>query len=87
MNEYGKRVLAELLPWQNKMKKSPSLVNRVSKNLQMRLNRVIPEKIHRMITKAIEHMTRAVRSGATFTTSKLLKEVEFYWALPTSRYG
>jgi hypothetical protein len=78
MNEYGKGVLAELQQWQKKMKKSPSLVNRISRRLQMRLNRIIPEKVHRVITTAIEHMTRAVLVGATITTPKLLKGAEFH---------
>lgn len=78
MNEYGKRVSAELTLWQKKMKKSPSLLNRVSKSLQVRVNRIIPEKVHRVITTAIEHMIRAVLTGAKFTTPKLLKGVEFH---------
>jgi hypothetical protein len=78
IHEEGKRVLAELAQWQEKMKKSPSLLNRISKNLQVRLNRIIPEKVHRVITTAIEHMTRAVVTGASFTTPKLLTGVEIY---------
>lgn len=78
MSDYGNLVLADLTQWQKKMKKSPSLVNRVSKNLQVRINRIIPEKVHRVITTAIKQMTRAVLSGAAFTTPKPLHGVDFY---------
>lgn len=77
MSDYGNLVLADLTQWQKKMKKSPSLVNRVSKNLQVRINRIIPEKVHRVITTAIKQMTRAVLSGAAFTTPKPLNGVDF----------
>jgi len=78
MSDYGKLVLTELTQWQKKMKKQPSLVNRLSKSLQVRINRIIPEKVHRVITTAIKHMTRTVFSGAAFTTSEPLEGVDFY---------
>ena len=78
MSDYGKLVLADLTKWQKKMGKSPSIVNRVSKNLQVRINRIIPEKVHRVITTAIKHMTRTMLSGAAFTTSKPLIGVDLY---------
>jgi hypothetical protein len=77
MDNYGTMALADLTKWQRRMKKSPSLVNRVSKNLQVRINRIIPEKVHRVITTAIKHMTRTVLSGAAFTTPKPLEGVDF----------
>lgn len=78
MDDYGKLALAELSHWQKKMIRSPSLVNRVSKNLQVRINRIIPEKVHRVFTAAIKQMTRGVLSGAAFTTSRPLEGVDFY---------
>lgn len=78
MSEYTELVSSELKRWQRRMKKSPSLVNRVSKNLQVRINSVIPEKVHKVITTAIKQMTRAVLSGAAFTTSQPLTGVDFY---------
>ena len=67
MEEYAKEALKELSDWQKKMRKSPSLVNRVSKNVQVRVNRIIPEKVHKVITTAMKQMTRGVLSGAAFT--------------------
>jgi proteasome assembly chaperone (PAC2) family protein len=69
MGLYEDQMKAELAVWQAEMKKSPSFVNRISKDLQVRINRVIPEKVHKVITSAIETMTRGVLTGAGFTTS------------------
>jgi hypothetical protein len=62
MGLYEDQMKAELAVWQDEMKKSPSFVNRISKDLQVRINRVIPEKVHKVITSAIETMTRGVDS-------------------------
>lgn len=78
MEEYEQEVLKELTEWQRKMRKSPSLVNRVSKNVQVRVNRIIPEKVHQVITAAIKQMTRGVLSGAAFTSSEPITGLDLY---------
>lgn len=52
------------------MEARPSVLNDVSKDIQVQLNRLIPEKVHQLITLAIEKMTRGVIVGADFTTTK-----------------
>lgn len=52
------------------MEARPSVLNDVSKDIQVQLNRLIPEKVHQLITMAIEKMTRGVIVGADFTTTK-----------------
>lgn len=71
---HQQRVAAELALWQAEMKKSPSLFNGLSKSVQDRMNRIIPEKIHRAITEAIKQMTRAVIFGAEITSQKEPKD-------------
>ncbi|WP_262497168.1 EcsC family protein [Pedobacter hartonius] len=56
--------------WQLKMLKKPSFTDRVSKNVQDKINMVIPEKVHDVITLTIENMIKAVLFGAKYTTSK-----------------
>ncbi|HLT79884.1 MAG TPA: EcsC family protein [Cyclobacteriaceae bacterium] len=68
--KYNKKVKRELKAWQRKMEKRPSVINDVSKDIQVAMNRLIPEKIHQVITAAIEQMTRGVLFGAGFTTRK-----------------
>ncbi len=62
-------IKAELVIWQQEMQKSPSLANQLVKGMQVRINNIIPEKVHRVFTKAIKEVTRAVLFGAAYTTS------------------
>lgn len=50
------------------MARRPSFTGTLAKKLQIRINRVIPEKVHVAITAAIKQMTRAVCFGAGLTT-------------------
>jgi hypothetical protein len=74
MDQYNKDISLELALWQKKMLRKPSLVNRLSKNLQTRINNLIPEKVHVAITATLKQMVRAVLFGATYTTAKPLSE-------------
>lgn len=58
----------ELKEWQRKMSRQPSLVNRVSRRMQAKLNSYIPEKIHKAITIAIKQMIRGALFGAKYIT-------------------
>ena len=53
---YEDLAYAELTAWQIKMRKKPSISNRMAKFLQTKINNAIPEKIHSGITFAIEKM-------------------------------
>ncbi len=65
--EYEQIVQEELKVWQRKMTKRPSVMNKVSKKVQVKLNSYIPEKMHRAITVAIKQMIRGVLFGAKYT--------------------
>ncbi len=69
MTAYEKTANNELKAWQKKMMRNPSLFNRASRNLQSRINRMIPEKVHEVITTTMKQMIRAVLFGAELTTS------------------
>ena len=69
MANYEEQALEELKEWQKDMQSSPSLFGKATKAVQVRINRMIPEKIHQVITTAIKQMTRTVIFGADFTTS------------------
>src|SRR5690606_17512310 len=64
---YKKRVVIELAFWQYKMTKQGSRMNIWAKNIQARLNDLIPEKAHQAITFAIEKMVKGVIFGAQYT--------------------
>ncbi|MEQ8905268.1 EcsC family protein [Ekhidna sp.] len=67
---YEKIVATELHQWQHAMRKKPSFWNRTTKKVQKKINTIIPEKVHRAITKAIKEITRGVLFGSGFTTRK-----------------
>ncbi|SEK34837.1 EcsC family protein [Parapedobacter koreensis] len=66
---YRKRVLIELAFWQRKMMKKQPIGSVWAKNIQTKLNKLIPEKIHQAITFTIEKMVKGVLFGAQYTTA------------------
>jgi hypothetical protein len=84
-------ISSELTRWQKEMLRGPSLLNRLSKNVQTRVNNWIPEKVHKAITVTIKQMIRAVLFGAKYTAVKppedsslvareatVMQRIEFY---------
>lgn len=72
-------VEAELGLWLMEVKKPPSLFGKISNGLQGKINSWIPEKIHRVISVAIENMVKTVLAGSGLvkpTPSPLLTFVE-----------
>ena len=65
---YEQIAYKELKAWQQEMLRNPSLLNKLSKKLQTKINSIIPEKIHKAITSAIKQMIRGVLFGAKYTT-------------------
>lgn len=72
MDKYEKDAAAQLSVWRKKMVRRPSVLNKLSKRLQTKINTWIPEKIHVAITGAIKQMIRGVLFGAKYTTAKPL---------------
>ncbi len=72
------QALTELRAWQQRMQKSPSLLNRFTRRVQIRLNALLPERVHQAITTAIRQMVRGVLFGSMHTTRQPLLEAP--WA-------
>lgn len=70
MNAFEQQVFKELEEWQIKMQQPPSFFNAFSKNMQVRINRVIPEKIHIAMTEAIKNLIKTVIIGTRFITGE-----------------
>lgn len=75
LTTYNQLAAYELRMWQKRMKKRPSFFNAMSKSMQVRINKAIPEKVHSAITAAIKQMTRAMIFGVGIATNKPLKEI------------
>ncbi|MBG9377630.1 EcsC family protein [Panacibacter sp. DH6] len=68
MNSYELNAVQEMKKWQRKMQRKPSVINNLSKKVQVKLNSYIPEKVHQAVTATIKQMVKAVLFGAEFTT-------------------
>lgn len=72
MEYYESKCLEELKMWQHQMQHNPSLINKISRALQDKINGIIPDKAHQVITVTIQKMVQAVLFGSKYTTSKTL---------------
>ncbi|HZH36399.1 MAG TPA: EcsC family protein [Flavisolibacter sp.] len=70
MEQYEQTAFEELVQWKKKMQRKPSLLNKMSKGVQAKINSYIPEKVQNAITAAIRQMIKGVLFGAKFTTRK-----------------
>jgi len=68
MTSYEDAVYAELTRWQLAMQKPPTRFGKLSTSVQRRINKIIPKRVHQVITATIKQMTRAVLFGAEFLT-------------------
>jgi uncharacterized protein (DUF697 family) len=73
--DYKEKITSEVAVWKHRMAKRPSFTGELGKQLQNRINKAIPEKIHEVITGAIKQMTKAVITGAGFTNPPPLENV------------
>lgn len=70
MDAYERQARQELYRWQKAMQRNPSLLSRLSKRVQVKVNSWIPEKVHTAITATIKQMIRGVLFGSSYTTMK-----------------
>jgi hypothetical protein len=67
---YEQQAEKEMKAWKKKMSRKPSISDKLSKGMQDKFNRIIPEKIHKAITVTIKQMVRGVLFGAKYMISK-----------------
>ncbi len=70
MNEYEMKIAKEIVLWKQKLNKRSTLLNRISKKAQTKINEVIPEKAHQIMTDSIKNLVKATLVGSNFTTRK-----------------
>ncbi|MFC4559577.1 EcsC family protein [Virgibacillus kekensis] len=74
MKEYELKVYEELKSWRKEVLKRSGIVGRVSKRAQNRINEMIPEKFHRVVTESIKNMVKATLFGSDITTRPYRKK-------------
>ena len=67
---YEEKVLHEIILWQKKMSRKPSITGRLTKGIQRKVNNIIPDKVHNAITSTIKNMVKAVLTGSEFISKK-----------------
>lgn len=77
MTPYEERIWPELKYWKVKMQRKASMTNRLTKKIQVKLNSMIPEKVHQGITYAIEKMVNGVLFGTKYVTPKPKLDASF----------
>lgn len=70
MTSYNDKALYELELWKKKMRKKPSIIDKASKGTQNKLNNMLPDAYHDVITSAIKSFTRAVLFGSKYVTKE-----------------
>ncbi|MBS4210062.1 EcsC family protein [Bacillus sp. FJAT-50079] len=70
MMEYERKVQDDLQAWQRQILRKSSILNRMSKKAQGKINELIPEKVHKVLTESIKTMVKATLVGSNITTSK-----------------
>lgn len=70
MADYTAKVQDELLFWKRKLTKRSGMISRASKGAQMKVNSLIPEKVHKVVTESIKNMVKATLVGSNLTTKK-----------------
>ena len=68
MGDYEVKAYEEVLEWKRKMLKRPKMVQRLSKQVQLKINEKIPDKAHEIITDAIKKFVKVTLSGSQLTT-------------------
>lgn len=69
---YEEQARRELAAWRAKLVQPPGPMDAAAKHMQATVNRLIPEKVHAAITKAIEGLTRGIVTGADWLTAEPL---------------
>jgi hypothetical protein len=70
MSKYEEQAYEEVLAWKRKILKRPKMVQRFSKQVQLKINEKIPNKAHEIITDAIKNFVKMTLTGSELTTKK-----------------
>lgn len=70
MNLYHVQIKHELYLWEQKMLKTPGLLERTAKKFGEKVNDLIPRKVHDTITAAVKAIIRSSLFGAEYTPKR-----------------
>ena len=68
MSRYEEQAYEEIRAWKRKIVKRPKMVQRLTKQAQLKINEKIPNKVHEMVTAAIKNFVNMTLKGSQLTT-------------------
>lgn len=69
MTQYEEKALIEMVTWQKMMVRKPGFMSGLTKKLQQKINHLISEKIHKIITTAIKVAVKTMLKGSEIISS------------------
>ncbi|MFJ8527397.1 EcsC family protein [Bacillus sp. NPDC094106] len=78
MTDYEKKVIKEVQQWKLTIMKNSSMMTRLSKKVQTKVQQLIPEKVQNVLTETIKKMVQGISIGSNFIKPRL-KETN--WSL------
>ncbi|WP_368505511.1 EcsC family protein [Alkalihalophilus sp. As8PL] len=67
---YKETAKEEVARWRRKLLKRPSMAGRYTKKWQMKMNNMIPERFHSVVTNSIKNMVHVTLTGSEHTANK-----------------
>lgn len=68
MGRYEEQAYEDIRAWKRKILQKPKMVQRLTKQAQVKINEMIPNKVHEMVTAAIKNFVKMTLSGSQLTT-------------------
>ena len=65
---------AEVAAWRETVLKPPGLWDKATRGTQERINRIIPERVHAVITASVEAMTKGILFGSDLIAARPLAD-------------
>jgi hypothetical protein len=78
MKQYIDQAKSEVKQWKVKVTKKPSTIDNLTRKSQQKINSILPDKYHTIMTETIKNMSKAVISGSEFITKKTYNSMSFY---------
>ncbi|GGG69214.1 EcsC family protein [Paenibacillus radicis (ex Gao et al. 2016)] len=73
---YEQKVRGEVAAWERKLFKSPGWLEKTSKTIGTRINELIPDKVHTVITATVKSIVRTALFGAEYTPQKPVRQYD-----------
>jgi hypothetical protein len=67
---YEEKVIQDVRRWKMQMMKKSTMFQRISKSAQNKVNTMIPEKVHTVMTESIKKMVQGTLAGSNMTTKQ-----------------